>query len=122
MADTQTIKMARASNESVDGLMNFLQELEEKSDSYDVTADELGEWVIYNFHRAHGVYERILFGYKTLVDNACDPSLDYLDYKPSIRHAQSEIEFLRGIIRGDRTIADVDIDEMVKAHIAETTR
>lgn len=32
-------------------------------------------------------YDRILFGYETLVNNACDTSLSYLDWKPEIKAA-----------------------------------
>lgn len=31
------------------------------------------------------LYGRILMGYEVLVDNACDPKLDYLDFKPEIK-------------------------------------
>lgn len=34
-----------------------------------------------------GSIGRILFDCQTLIENVCDPKLDYLEYKPSIMHA-----------------------------------
>lgn len=31
------------------------------------------------------IYMRIVWGYEILVDNACDPDLDYLEFKPEIK-------------------------------------
>jgi hypothetical protein len=31
------------------------------------------------------IHMRVIIGYEVLVDNACDPDLDYLDYKPEIK-------------------------------------
>jgi hypothetical protein len=28
---------------------------------------------------------RIIYGYEVLVENVCDPDLDYLEYKPEIK-------------------------------------
>jgi hypothetical protein len=28
---------------------------------------------------------RVIMGFEVLVDNACDPDLDYLDFKPEIK-------------------------------------
>lgn len=35
-----------------------------------------------------GSIGRILFDCSTLIDNCCDPDLDYLEFKPSIMHAE----------------------------------
>lgn len=35
-----------------------------------------------------GSIGRILFDCETLIENVCDPKLDYLEYKPSIRYAE----------------------------------
>jgi len=46
----------------------------------------LAEWL--HEQEAAGVdvpaWERVVFGYDTLVRNACDPDKDYLDWKPGI--------------------------------------
>jgi hypothetical protein len=31
------------------------------------------------------IYMRIVFGYEILVDNVCDPDLNYLEFKPEIK-------------------------------------
>jgi hypothetical protein len=31
------------------------------------------------------IHMRILMGYEVLVDNVCDPDLDYLDFKPELK-------------------------------------
>jgi hypothetical protein len=28
---------------------------------------------------------RVVFGYEILVDNVCDPNLDYLEFKPELK-------------------------------------
>jgi hypothetical protein len=33
---------------------------------------------------------RVIIGYEVLVDNVCDPDLDYLDYKPEIKKLLEE--------------------------------
>ena len=35
-----------------------------------------------------GSFGRILFDCETLIDNCCDPKLDYLEFKPSIMYAE----------------------------------
>jgi len=31
------------------------------------------------------IHMRIILGFEVLIDNVCDPNLDYLDYKPEIK-------------------------------------
>lgn len=31
------------------------------------------------------IHMRIIFGFEILLDNVCDPDLDYLDYKPELK-------------------------------------
>jgi hypothetical protein len=31
------------------------------------------------------IHMRVIFGYEVLVDNVCNPDLDYLDFKPEIK-------------------------------------
>jgi hypothetical protein len=31
------------------------------------------------------IHMRVIFGYEVLVDNTCDPDLDYLDYRPELK-------------------------------------
>lgn len=112
MPETHQIRMAKASQHDVDEVMSFLQELEEKTDDYDCLDSDLGEWVNQNFHKIYGKYERILLGFSTLVDNVCDPNIDYLDYTPELKQQKLQVQFLRQLVCGELTMADVDIDKM----------
>lgn len=38
------------------------------------------------------IYMRIIFGFEVLVDNVCDPDLDYLDFKPELKKLMEENE------------------------------
>lgn len=52
--------------------------------------DEGFNWEYYlDYFRANisHIHMRIIFGYEVLVDNACDPELDYLDYNKEIKEA-----------------------------------
>lgn len=47
-------------------------------------------WMKRSFMKANksGSIGRILFDCETLIENACDPKLDYLEFKPSIMYAE----------------------------------
>jgi hypothetical protein len=76
------MRMARASQEEIDGLIDFMRKLEELFDSGDES-----ELLDYFFEEAGGVpnWERTVFGFSVLVDNVCDPSISYLDWKPEFK-------------------------------------
>ncbi len=40
-------------------------------------------------HISH-IHMRVIFGFEVLVDNVCDPDLDYLEYKPEIKKLLEE--------------------------------
>ena len=44
-----------------------------------------------------GSFGRIVMDAEVLIDNACDPSLDYLEFKPEIMEAINEYNEKRGI-------------------------
>lgn len=50
----------------------------------------LYEFMKRKFRKANysGSIGRILFDCQTLIENACDPNLDYLEFKPSIMYAE----------------------------------
>lgn len=112
MPETHQIRMAKASQHDVSKVMSFLRELEEKTDDYECSDNDLGKWVNRNFHEIHGKYERILLGFSTLVDNVCDPNIDYLDCTPELKRKKLEVIYLRQLVCGELTMADVDIDKM----------
>ena len=52
--------------------------------------DEWFNWEYYmHYFRSNisHIHMRVIFGYEVLVHNACDPELDYLDYKKEIKEA-----------------------------------
>lgn len=38
------------------------------------------------------IHMRVIFGYEVLIDNVCDPDLDYLDYKKDIKSLMEKAE------------------------------
>lgn len=120
MSNQHQIRMAKAPERDVESLLDFLRELEEQIDNYRFTDDELGKWVDENFKRINGKYERILNGFTVLVDNVCDPTLDYLDYNPDIKQAKQQVAYLRQLVRGDRSITDEDIDAMFSSWLKDS--
>ncbi len=111
MPETHQIRMAKASQSDVDEVQSFLSELEEKTDNYDVSDGDLGEWVNQNFHRVYGKYERILVGFSVLVDNMCDQNLDYLDYTPEIKREKLQIQFMKEFILDRLGMNDADVSK-----------
>ena len=109
------MRMAKAPEEQVDKLRNWLKFNDElckidptdehewenfKSDwsddedfshIIDNCGDEDGfNWEYYfNYYRSYisHIHFRILFGYKVLIDNCCDPELDYLEFNKEIKEA-----------------------------------
>lgn len=57
------------------------------------------------------IYGRILWGYEVLVENACDPELDYLDYNKEIKNLEKENEELKEKLTFP---TDEEIEEMGK--------
>lgn len=61
--------------------MDFANNLEENV--RDLDDEKLGRWVKENYVWLG----RTLYGYRVLVDNACDPNADTLEWKPEIAAA-----------------------------------
>lgn len=88
MADTIGIKMARAYPAQIEAMRKWFQELEAMLDDETKDNADIGLFVAKTFEqRRIDEYERVLFGYETLFDNACDPNLSYLSFKPEIIEA-----------------------------------
>jgi hypothetical protein len=80
--------VAKATSEQVDVLRTWFHELEDVLENPEKDALDIAEFVHDTFkQRRIDEYERILFGYETLVENACDPNLSYLEWKPEIKAA-----------------------------------
>ena len=96
-------------------------------DEYDGQVDNrliLYEFMKVKFLKANysGSIGRILFDCSTLIDNCCDPDLDYLEFKPSIMHAERiAIEKVEKIIINgeEKGLSADDILADIKKHIEE---
>jgi hypothetical protein len=81
------MKMAKATNDEVERAIEFAgkfdQEIHGRFALDGMSDEELGGWV----RDEAPQLSRIIFGYKVLVDNCADPSLDYLEFKPEIKAA-----------------------------------
>lgn len=85
------------------------------------------EFVKRKFREAnyYGSFGRILFDCETLIENCCDPKLDYLEFKPSIMNAeQIALEKVEKIItRGQKKGLPADkIIERIMARIEESKK
>jgi hypothetical protein len=86
------LRLAKASVEDINQMRDFLFALEEKLNDPDVDPRDIGVFCDARFNSDCGRhFQRVLFGYETLVANACDPSLSYLDWRPEIKDALKHI-------------------------------
>jgi len=76
------MKMAKATDEEWEKVMQFVNELDDKVNSNGgyVENDDLGSWVRNNMPPMM----RVCYGYRVLVDNCCDPTSDVLEFKPEL--------------------------------------
>lgn len=79
------MKMAKANQDEVERLRVFMSELEEKLNQGGDLRN-IGEWVFNNFPD----WRRVVEGYPILVENACDPALSYLEWKPELKQFVEE--------------------------------
>jgi hypothetical protein len=105
------MKMAKAPQKHVDKLRHWLQFNDEfcKIDPYyewekfkidwednedflpiikHCEDDNRFNWEYYmDYYQSHisWIHMRVIMGYEVLVENVCDPDLDYLDYKPELK-------------------------------------
>lgn len=99
------LRQARPTQEEIDNLVEFLHMIDEvltfRTYTYTINGEEVSEevnperfqeiieqlWIGDWINRESGVgnsWHRIVFGYITLFDNACDPNVDFLEWKPEI--------------------------------------
>ncbi|MBD2076362.1 hypothetical protein H6F86_21245 [Phormidium sp. FACHB-592] len=73
------MKVAKATEANIQALIDFLNEIEEMVEGDDFTNAE-------KLLRSRPIHwAKIIFGYQTLVENCCDPNLNYLEWKPEIK-------------------------------------
>lgn len=85
------MKLAKASQAEIVALNNWLQKMD-RTDSA---------------HRPPA-FMRVVFGYETLVDNCCDPTKDFLDWKPG--YAPSDTDRFHSALE---RIRDLPVSERV---------
>lgn len=86
---THHMTAAKCSTEDLGQVREFLRKLEELVHAG--SHKDLVEFVERNFeHHCGRHYERLIFGYETLVENACDPNVSHLEWKPEIKHLIEE--------------------------------
>jgi len=79
-------------------LLEIEEEIKE-TDGEDVWGDVDNRLVLYEFIKRKwknanwcGSFQRIVTDAEVLIENACDPDLDYLEFKPEIREAMEEYD------------------------------
>lgn len=93
------MKVGKASQASIEALFTFLENLEEKIDDDDTSVTDLRSFVDWIHSNIPIHWRAIVFGYQVLLDNACDPELNYLEFKPE----------LRGFIADSKDMESVDL-------------
>jgi hypothetical protein len=85
MSQTTGIRMTKASEEDVEVLTEFLQNVEEKLEYKDIDYS----WFETAVRKVEPHWRRVVFGFEMLLANAADPNKTYIDWKPEIEQALS---------------------------------
>ena len=83
MSESTQMKMAKASNHDLERVQNFFEELQDLINADDPI--DIADFTKANFP-CSGSWQRVVHGYSVLIDNAADPGLTYLDWKPEIKN------------------------------------
>lgn len=101
------MQMAKASELEINDLMKFLTCLQmavedgeyliddddlDGETKHDPSCSRLGKFIDNWYGRLRGA-ERIVWGYKTLIDNVCDPDSDVLELRKDVTHCQKANEY-----------------------------
>ena len=89
MSEKQYMTMARASEKELDDLQEFFDLLQDAKDG-EIDAQT---FLVEHYELTAGA-TRIIFGYRVLFAHVCDPTLDYLEFKPEIKSAMENTEKL----------------------------
>jgi hypothetical protein len=80
------MKQARASQSQIDAFRQFLIELDEILDDPSKEIEDIGDFVKLNYRSRCGlIWQKIIYGYETMFENACDPTAETLEWKPEIK-------------------------------------
>ena len=96
------MRMAKASEKDIQSVIEFFQAIEEfmeygtSQDGEESVAIDDAQFVeklrdmwghMFGPAKVNGAWLRVVFGCANLIANCCDPSVDYLDWKPEIKAA-----------------------------------
>lgn len=87
MPEEIKLRMSKATPDQVNRVREWFQKLEELLDDEKTDSSDYGRWISAHYQEVADDWERILMGYDVLIENACDKSLSYLDFKPEIKTA-----------------------------------
>lgn len=79
------ITVAAVMPDDVDRIRQFFIDLEDELDDDTSDDEHIGYWIGENYHRIKHDWNRLLFAYETLYENACDPTVRHLEWKPEIK-------------------------------------
>jgi len=99
MSEQIKLRMARAYPEQVQRVREWFQKLEELLDDEKTTSSDYGIWISAHYHEVANDWERILFGYDTLIENVCDQTKSFLEFKPEIKEAMEMASGVGELIR-----------------------
>ena len=95
------MRQAKPSAEDQDAVFRFLQGMESiLEDGLDpdtelpVDEDGVLAWLQSQWKVVGTSWQRVLWAGRVAIDNACDPNLDYLEFKPEILSAMKAAETL----------------------------
>ena len=85
MPETIHMTAARCMPEALETMRQWLWDFEEKLEYGVADNDEFVNWLQATYQHGLGMHwQRLIFGYETLVDNACDETKDHLAWKHDI--------------------------------------
>lgn len=90
-SNATSLRQAKPTEEETQNLIDFLEELESQLFNQNSFGLPLADWLLQNYPKISGLWRRVIYAGKVAIDNACDPELDHLDWKPAIKAAM-EIE------------------------------
>lgn len=81
------MRQAKATEQDVEALRNFFLSLEQRAEEANDVIGKvaLANYVIKKINGNINGWRRVVEGYEVLFENCCDPTLDYLDFKPELK-------------------------------------
>lgn len=80
------MRMSRSMPRDIEQLRSFFFEMDELLEDLETDNSDL-QWIVENYQERCGPHwQRLLSGYETMFQHACNPNLDYLAWKPEIQN------------------------------------